>query len=85
LGFTGHDFDPIVRSLFPSIVKTAELPLYNPIISETPLVFPAAGTYYYYLTDPDRCKYLTFLEYRVLVVFCLLVISRMLQIHHHLL
>ena len=60
LGFTGHDFDPIVRSLFPSVVKTAELPLYNPIISETPLVFPAAGTYYYYLTDPDGCKYLTF-------------------------
>jgi len=60
LGFTGHDFNPIVSSLFPSIAKTAELPLYNPIINEETLTFSAAGTYYYYLTDPDRCKYLTF-------------------------
>jgi len=72
LGFTGHDFNPIVSSLFPSIAKTAELPLYNPIIDEATLVFSAAGTYYYYLTDPDRCKYLTFSEYRVVVFVYLL-------------
>jgi len=84
LGFTGHDFNPIVSSLFPSIAKTAELPLYNPIIDEATLVFSAAGTYYYYLTDPDRCKYLTFSEYRV-VVFCLLAILKIYQIHRHLL
>ena len=60
LGFTGDNFNPIVSSLYPSVIKTGELPLYNPIISETPLVFPGAGTYYYYLTDPDKCRELTF-------------------------
>jgi hypothetical protein len=60
LGFTGDNFTPIVSSLYPSLSRTNVLPLYNPIISETPIVFPAAGTYYYYLTDPDRCRELSF-------------------------
>jgi len=56
LGFTGDNFNPIVSSLYPSLVKTASLPLYNPIISETLLTFTGAEIKYYYLTDPDKCK-----------------------------
>jgi len=56
LGFTGDNFEPISESLYPTLVKTAELPLYNPIISETVLTFAAAGTQYYYFTDPLDCK-----------------------------
>ena len=56
LGFSGDNFSPISQSLYPSLVKTSELPLYNPIISETVVTFAVAGTQHYYLTDPEACK-----------------------------
>lgn len=56
LGFSGDDIDPIAQSLYPSLIKTAELPLYNPMISETVVSFAAAGTKHYYLNDPQACK-----------------------------
>lgn len=62
LGFTGDNFNPIAQSLFPSLIKTADLPLYNPIISETILTFAAAGTQYYYLSDPDLSRELQILR-----------------------
>ena len=62
LGFTGNNFTPVAKSFYPSIVKTNELPLYNPIISETPISFAGAGTYYYYLTEPKECKRIQFIR-----------------------
>jgi hypothetical protein len=56
LGFTGDNFIPVRQSGFPSLIKTNELPLYNPIISETVLTFTVASTQYYYFTDPVKCK-----------------------------
>ena len=55
LGFTGDDYEPISKSFYPSLVKTSDLPLYNPMIGETILTFGAAGTQYYYIIDPDNC------------------------------
>jgi len=62
LGFSGDNFNPIAESQFPSLIKTSDLPLYNPIISETIVTFAAAGTQHYYLTDPDTCKELQFIR-----------------------
>lgn len=62
LGFTGDNFEPVAHSHFPTLVKTSELPLYNPIISETKLTFGGAGTQYYYLIDPDECAELSFIR-----------------------
>ena len=56
LGFSGDNFDPISRSLYPCLIKTSVLPLYNPILSETVVAFGAAGTQHYYLNDPEACK-----------------------------
>lgn len=56
LGFIGDNNKPAAKSLFPSLIKTSELPLYNPIFNETTLVFSAASTQHYYLIDPDNCK-----------------------------
>ena len=56
LGFTGDNFQPISTALYPSLVKTSELPLHNPMISETIVTFGAASTQHYYLTDADKCK-----------------------------
>ena len=58
LGFSGDNFEPISQFSYPSLDKTSDLPLYNPIISETILTFAAAGTKHYYLSDADKCKYL---------------------------
>lgn len=62
LGFTGNDFDPIVESSFPTLVKTSDLPLYNPIIAETTITFGAAGTQYYYIVSPENAKELQFIR-----------------------
>jgi len=62
LGFTGDNFDPVAESNYPTLVKTAELPQYNPIISETILTFAAAGTQYFYLTNPALCAELQFIR-----------------------
>jgi len=62
LGFTGDNFNAISQSGFPSLIKTAELPLYNPVISETVLTFTAAATQYYYFTDSVRCKELSIIR-----------------------
>lgn len=56
LGFSGDNFNPIESALFPSLIQTAALPLYNPMISETELSFGAASTQHYYITDPDNCR-----------------------------
>ncbi len=56
LGFTGDNFIPVAQSSFPSLTKTSELPLYNPISAETVLTFAAAGTQHHYITDPAGCK-----------------------------
>jgi len=69
LGFTGDNFAPVAQSLFPSLIKTAELPLYNPIISETVITFAAAGTQYFYLTDPDLCSELQLLRVTIAAGF----------------
>ena len=69
LGFTGDNFAPVAQSLFPSLIKTAELPLYNPIISETVITFAAAGTQYFYLTDPDLCRELQLLRVTIAAGF----------------
>jgi hypothetical protein len=62
LGFTGDNFSPIAESSFPTLVKTAELPLYNPIISETIVTFAGAGTQYYYVVGPETVKELQFIR-----------------------
>ena len=62
LGFTGDDFYPAAESLYPSLTMTDILPLYNPIITESIITFAAAGTQYYYLTEPELCKELQFIR-----------------------
>ncbi len=69
LGFTGDNFVPVAQSLFPSLIKTSELPLYNPIISEIIITFAAAGTQYFYLTDPDLCRELQLLRVTIAAGF----------------
>ena len=69
LGFTGDNFTPVAQSLFPSLIKTSELPLYNPIISETIITFAAAGTQFFYLTDPDLCRELQLLRVTIAAGF----------------
>lgn len=59
LGFSGDDFKPIVRSRYPSLVKISELPMHNPMLSETLVTFAAAVTQNYYLINPERCRELS--------------------------
>ena len=56
LGFNGDDYDAVDVSFYPYLFKTADLPLYNPIINEETLTFIAAETKYYYLSNPNKCR-----------------------------
>lgn len=56
LGFTGDNFKPISISLFPSLIKIDDLPLYNPIIGETTITVSESTIRYFYLTEPNLCK-----------------------------
>ena len=58
LGFVGDDYNAVARSLYPSLFKTADLPLYNPILNEETLTFAGIGTQYYYLSNPNECRVL---------------------------
>jgi len=62
LDILSDDYDPIEVSSYPMLYKTAALPLYNPIVSETVVTFGAAGTQYFYLTDSDIAKELLFIR-----------------------
>lgn len=62
LGFSSSDLYPISESSFPSLIRTSELPLYNPIIAETVVTFTAVGTQYYYITNPESVKELQFIR-----------------------
>jgi len=62
LGFIGDNFNPVAESLFPSLIKTSELPLYNHLVGETTLTFAGAGTKIHYLVNPNECRILKFIR-----------------------
>jgi len=60
LGFLGDDFEPVVKSSYPTLIETSDLPLYNPILAETTYTFAGAGSQHHYLVDPGNCSEVEF-------------------------
>lgn len=62
LGFTGKNYEPVKMSGLPFVKTLETLPLFNPIVAETLLTFAAAGSKYFYLTNPLITRIIEFIR-----------------------